>query len=421
MSRRSKGAPGTRPDRSGRSVVLPCGAGRKRKSSGDRRERGSGRPGVALDVGVVTSTAILTGLGAIMVYSTTGPLEMRSIVPPHFVRHLFAVGLALLCVAAALHIPLSFWKRIARPLWIVCVVLLGLTLFTGVEVKGSSRWLLVPFLGVRFQPAELVKLACVLAVAAALSRRQERDSLSKRKIQAAAALAAVPAALLLCQPDLGSAAMVIALVGALVYVAGAPITKLALPALFTSLATVLFVFFNAYARRRVTGFLDPWQRASNEGFQLVQSFVAFGRGGSTGVGFGDGRQKLGYLPEAHTDFILSALGEELGLVGVLVVLGSFAALTIAGLRIAGRARDPFVLLVACGMTMAIVVPAAVNAAVVMGVLPTTGFTLPFLSYGRVSVVTCGLAVGILLRIGAVEAAPAATKVASAARRRVART
>ena len=115
--------------------------------------------------------------------------------------------------------------------------------------------------------------------------------------------------------------------------------------------------------------------------------------------------------------ILSALGEELGLVGVLVVLGSFAALTIAGLRIAGRARDPFVLLVACGMTTAIVVPAAVNAAVVMGVLPTTGFTLPFLSYGRVSIVTCGLAVGILLRIGAFEAAPAAAKRSSWSRGR----
>jgi len=215
--------------------------------------------------------------------------------------------------------------------------------------------------------------------------------------------------------------MVVALVGVLVFVAGAPIVKLALPAAVAALGTALFISLNAYARRRVTGFLDPWERANDEGFQLVQSFVAFGRGGSTGVGIGDGRQKLGYLPEAHTDFILSALSEELGLVGVLVVLGSFAALTISGLRIAGRARDPFVRLVACGMTMAIVVPAAVNAAVVMGVLPTTGFTLPFLSYGRVSIVTCGLAVGILLRIGAFEAAPTAAKVAGAARRRVVRT
>jgi cell division protein FtsW len=206
----------------------------------------------------------------------------------------------------------------------------------------------------------------------------------------------------------------------LAYVAGAPVAKLAVPAAFTGFVAVVFVAFKPYALRRMTGFLHPWKNADDEGFQLVQSFVAFGRGGSTGVGFGDGRQKLGYLPEAHTDFILAALGEELGLVGVLIVLGSFAALTIAGLRIAGRARDPFARLVAFGMTTAIVVPATVNAAVVMGVLPTTGFTLPFVSYGRVSLVTCGLAVGILLRIGAFEAAPVSEKVAGAARRRMAR-
>ena len=417
MTRRPSNVARTRAERTWPSVATPSRAGHDRKSAAGERERVSPVP---LDGGVVTSTAILAGLGAIMIYSTTGPLEMRSIIPPHFVRHLFAVGLALLCVAAAVRIPLTFWKRIARPLWIVCVILLALTLFAGVEVNGSSRWLVVPLLGVRFQPAELAKLACVLAVAAALSRCHERETLSNRQIRAAAVFAAIPAALLLCQPDLGNAAMVVALVGLLVYVAGAPIAKLVLPAAFAGVATVLFISFNSYALRRVTGFLDPWERANDEGFQLVQAFVAFGRGGSTGVGFGDGRQKLGYLPEAHTDFILAALGEELGLVGVLIVLGSFAALTIAGLRIASRARDPFALLVAFGMTTAIVVPAAVNAAVVMGALPTTGFTLPFLSYGRVSIVTCGIAVGILLRIGAFEAAPVSAKVAGAAQRRVVR-
>jgi cell division protein FtsW len=134
----------------------------------------------------------------------------------------------------------------------------------------------------------------------------------------------------------------------------------------------------------------------------VQSFVAFGRGGLFGVGIGDGRQKLFYLPEAHTDFILSVVAEELGLAGVCLVLGAFAAFALAGLRIAARTRDPFALLVAFGMTALVAVPAAMNAAVAMGCLPTTGFTLPFLSFGSNSLLVCGLAVGVLLRVSARE-------------------
>jgi len=148
----------------------------------------------------------------------------------------------------------------------------------------------------------------------------------------------------------------------------------------------------------------------------VQSFVAFGRGGIFGVGLGDGRQKLSYLPEAHTDFILSVIAEEVGLVGVLLVLGAFAALVVAGLRIARRGREPFVVLVAFAMTALVAVPAAVNAAVVMGALPTTGFALPFLSFGSNSLVMCALAIGILLRIASHEAPPARPRVATLATR-----
>jgi cell division protein FtsW len=154
----------------------------------------------------------------------------------------------------------------------------------------------------------------------------------------------------------------------------------------------------------VLGFLDPWSRSSAEGFQLVQSFVAFGRGGITGVGVGDGRQKLFYLPEAHTDFILSVVAEEGGLVGVLLVLGLFTALLLAGLRIALAAKQRFALLLAFGMTMLLVVPALLNAAVVMGCLPTKGLTLPFLSYGRTSLLVSCLAVGIVLAVARAERA-----------------
>jgi cell division protein FtsW len=144
--------------------------------------------------------------------------------------------------------------------------------------------------------------------------------------------------------------------------------------------------------------MDPWERPLGEGFQLVQSFVAFGRGGLFGVGLGNGQQKLAYLPEAHTDFILSLVAEELGLVGVLIVLGGFAGLLVAGTRIATRASDRFALLVAFGMTALLTVPAVVNASVVMGLLPTKGLTLPFLSYGRTSLIVCCFTLGLLLGV-----------------------
>ena len=159
-----------------------------------------------------------------------------------------------------------------------------------------------------------------------------------------------------------------------------------------------YVALRPYALLRWRGFLAPWQNARAEGFQLVQSFVAFGRGGNLGVGIGDGRQKLFYLPEAHTDFVLALVAEELGLLGVLLVLGAFTALLIAGTRIARRAKSRFALLVAFAVTALLTLPAIVNSGVVMGLLPTKGLTLPFLSYGRTSLVVSCAAVGLLLGI-----------------------
>jgi len=223
------------------------------------------------------------------------------------------------------------------------------------------------------------------------------------------------------QPDFSGAVLLVAMSGLLLFAAGLPLRLLALPALAAAAAGALYLALHPYAWARVQGFTDPWQHARDGGFQLVQSFVAFGRGGSLGVGLGDGRQKLFYLPEAHTDFILSVVAEELGLLGVLLVLGAFAAFTLAGLRVARRATQPFALLAAFAMTALVAVPALVNAAVVMGVLPTTGLTLPFISHGSNALCCAALAVGILLRIGARDAAPAPVRVAGATRRGLVRT
>jgi cell division protein FtsW len=300
----------------------------------------------------------------------------------------------------------------------VCVVLLIATWIVGIDVNGARRWLPLP--GGRLQPAEFAKFATLLAVAAQLTSKPSRG-VRLRPIIMAGLLCLPPVALLLLQPDFGSSLVLCASVGVLLFVSGVSLRLLTIPALLAMGGAAVYIALRPYAHSRWTGFLDPWATASREGFQLVQSFVAFARGGILGVGLGDGRQKLYFLPEAHTDFILAGVAEEMGLVGVLAVLGAFAAFVWAGTRIAGRAKDPFAALLAIAMTTVIGIPAVINAGVVMGMLPTTGFTLPFVSFGGNSLFVSLLAAGILLRIGACEAPPQRSRISGASRRRVIRT
>jgi cell division protein FtsW len=293
--------------------------------------------------------------------------------------------------------------------------LLIVTWLIGVEVNGARRWIAFP--GGRLQPAELAKFATLLAVAVQLTSRPSRGA-QLRPVVAAGLLCLPPVALLLLQPDFGSSLVLCASVGVLLFVGGVSLRLLTIPAILAIGGAAVYVALRPYAHSRWIGFLDPWATASREGFQLVQSFVAFGRGGILGVGLGDGRQKLYFLPEAHTDFILAGVAEELGLVGVLTVLGAFTAFVWAGTRIAGRAKDPFAALLAIAMTTVIGIPAAINAGVVMGLLPTTGFTLPFVSFGGNSLIVSLLAAGILLRIGACDAPPQPTRFSGASRQTV---
>ena len=373
-------------------------------------------PRAALDGGVILSATLLVSLGVVMVYSTTAPLAIGRTLPPYFMRHLFVTALAFMIAALALRVPLAVWRRVALPLWGLSVLLLFATLVVGDSANGAQRWLRVPHVGLAFQPVEIAKWATLLVVASALAPLSERAMAGWQPVRTAL-LFSVPTIIpLLLQPDFGNALVLVALVGLLLFCAGIPLRFLVAPAALSVAGAALYVALRPYALARVRGFLDPWRYSQAEGFQLVQSFVAFGRGELLGVGLGDGRQKLFYLPEAHTDFILSVVAEELGLAGVLVVLGAFAAFIVAGTRIARRARDPFALLTAFGMTALIALPAIVNAAVVMGLAPTKGFTLPFLSYGGNSLLVCALAVGILLRLGSCEAAPETRRIGAATSR-----
>ncbi len=368
-------------------------------STGSNRARGgrlSELRGLHLSGGVSLAAAILISLGVVMSYSTTAPLDIDVPIPPLFRQHLLALGIGMLAMIGAMALPLRLWRRLALPLWVVGVVLLVLTATIGIEVNGARRWL---DLGVRFQPAEIVKFTTLLVVAAAVAPRDGRRGLSNRRAGLALGLFTLPPVLLLLlEPDLGNALLLFGLTALLLAVAGRSLRHLLVPAAVSGLFVAVYVANNDYARRRVEGFLDPWTQWQDSGFQLVQSFVAFGQGGLGGVGLGNGRQKLDYLFGAHTDFVLALIAEELGLLGVLLVLAAFAALLVAGCRIGLRAPDRFGLLLAFAMTTLLTVPAILNGAVVMGLVPTKGLTLPFLSYGGTSLVMCFVALGVLLGI-----------------------
>jgi cell division protein FtsW len=372
------------------------------------------------DGAVVLSALGLTAIGLLMNYSTTAALEIGRTLPPLALRHASGVALALVCAALAARMPLRMWEHASYWLWTITITLLVATALFGVEANGARRWLVIPGVPFAIQAAEPAKLATALAVAALLANATPKALVSWALFQRVALLVAPPVLLLLLQPDFGGALMLCAMVGFVLFAAGVPMRVLAIPVVVSALGAALYIAARPYAAARVRGFVDPWQNPQDEGFQLVQSFVAFGRGGTFGVGLGNGLQKLDYLPEAHTDFILSVVAEELGLLGVLVVLGGFAALCWAGLRIASRARTPFALLAASACTALIIVPAICNAAVVMGLVPTKGLTLPFLSHGSNSLLCSAVAIGILLRAGREPAGKPQTTRAAAATRRFAR-
>jgi cell division protein FtsW len=356
--------------------------------TGDSVEQTRAGIGPAPDAALVTAVALLTGCSLVMIHSTTAPMAGEGVlgVSPHFLRHSAALILGAIGGLAVSRLPLVLWRRLALPMWLATVVLLLATLFFGVTVNGAQRWLEVPGLGLRFQPAEAAKLATVLAVAALVSRGDTRPN-SPARLWAPTLLALIPAALLVAQPDLGNAVVLLLLAGAILFVAGAPVRVFAMPALLGVVGLGAYVATQTYAWNRLTGFLDPWARL-------------------TGVGIGDGRQKLFYLPEAHTDFILSVIAEEAGLLGVLVVLGAFVAFVLAGLQIARNARNRFALLVGFGATLVVALPAALNVAVVTGSIPPKGLPLPFVSYGRTAIMAAFFAAGLLIAVARQAPAPA---------------
>ena len=343
---------------------------------------------------------VLLSVGVVMVYSASAIVAAERFHDPYFFlkKQIFWALLGALALWLALRVDYRRLEGLVVPLLLVAGVLLVLVLVPplGQAINGTRRWIrLGP---VSFQPAELAKLALVVYLAAFLARRRDALGDFRRDLLPPLAVAGMLAALVLAQPDLGSCLTLVALTFALLFLAGGRVRHLALVLAPALPLLAVAVWAAPYRIRRVTTFLDPWSDPRGSGFQIIQSWLAFGNGGLLGQGIGGSQQKLFYLPEAHTDFIFAIVGEELGLVGALAIVGLFVVLAWRGLRIGLRAPDPFGAYLALGITVLIATQAVVNLGVVTGLLPTKGLPLPFISFGGSALLVTMLATGVLLNI-----------------------
>jgi cell division protein FtsW len=342
----------------------------------------------------------LTCLGVVMVFSSSCVMAGEKYGDAfYFLKKQGKYALAgSLLMGAAMYLDYELWRKMAIPLLVLGLILLGLLFVPGMGVTagGAARWLRLP--GITVQPAEFVKLGLVFYLASSMTRKKERISSFKFGFLPYVLVLGLILALLLAQPDLGSA-MIISGVALMMLLLAGVRWSFVIPLVLAALPAVYFLIMNVdYRRRRILAFLNPWEDPYDTGFQIIQSLVAFGSGGALGRGLGDSQQKLFYLPEAHTDFIFSVIGEELGLIGVIAVSALFLVLVLRGLRIAVYANDPFARYLAFGLSLLLSLEAFVNMSVCLGLLPTKGLALPFISYGGTSLVASMVAVGILLNI-----------------------
>ena len=366
--------------------------------------------------GIFLVTFLLLAIGVVMVTSTSstvsrerygGELELLR-------NHLVFLAVGLVAFVAAFACPPRVLERLA--VWVlVAGFLLCLAVFTplGREAGGAKRWLRAG--GVGFQPMEVLKLGLVIYAARFLSRRPGRAAEFTRGLLPIGAVTLAAMFLILLQPDYSSALVIGAIVLVMVFVAGARLRHLALVVAPAVPAALLLALMEPYRVKRLIAFIRPWETAGGEGYQTIQSMVGVASGGLFGLGLGCSRQKLLYLPESHTDFIFSIVGEELGLVGAGCVVVLFACLVCFGMRASRAASSPFSSLLAAGVVAMIGTQAALHMGVVVGLVPPTGVTLPFLSYGGSSMVFSLAACGLLLRVAAQPASSGASATAVAER------
>jgi cell division protein FtsW len=365
------------------------------------RELGEPRRSAGPDVVLITAVLALTGFGIVMVFSAGASFAAKTYGDwTYFLKRevlYAAAGLGAFFLGCRL--DYSVYKRVTYPLLFLSVALLVAVLKLGPAINGAVRWFRLGPLS--FQPAELAKFALALYLAVLLARKAEKVRDFKMGFLPPLLMTGVFLGLLLKQPDLGTAVIIGVTALAMMFVAGTRTSYILISVLLAApIGWKVFITGESWRMKRLLAFLYPWQYRRDTGYQLYESLISVGSGGVWGQGLGQGHQKLFFLPEAHTDFILAVVGEELGLVGVLAVLFAFAVLVWRGLRAGARARDPYGCYLAFGITCLFGLQALVNMCVVLGLLPTKGLPLPFVSYGGTALVMSLFMAGVLANVSA---------------------
>jgi cell division protein FtsW len=332
---------------------------------------------VVYDLGLLFPVLLLVGMGIVMVYSASSALALKKFGSDYFFlkkQAMFSL-VGIMVLVAFSYIPFRLYRLLTYPALAVTLVMLVAVAFTGLGVTagGSARWLQIG--PVRFQPSELARMALVVYMAYSMSKKDELLRDFYVGFLPHFMVLGLFTALLMVQPDFGSVVIFSALTWIMLFVGGCRITHLL--SVFVVLAPMAWLFMTQaeYRVKRLMSFLDPWQYPADEGYQIVHSLMAFGTGGISGAGLGKGYQKLFYLPEPHTDFIFSVVGEELGLIGVMIVILLYAIMLMRGIRIARHAQDRFGSFLAMGITVTIGLQVCINMGVALGLLPTKGIDL----------------------------------------------
>lgn len=369
------------------------------------RELGSRRAGQLPDMDwpLLFCVLLLLGFGFVMVASASMSVADRIFDAPfHFVtRHALALGLALTVGTLVFAVPPTWWERSGTLLFFVGLALLVLVLVPGIghTVNGATRWIRLGPLNL--QSSEFMKFFAVIYVSGYLVRRREEVVTRLSGFLKPMILMVVASALIMSQPDFGTTAVLLATVMGLLFLGGVKVTHFAVLFGMLAMAAAMLVKLSPYRMQRMISFRDPFADPFDTGYQLTQALIAFGRGEWLGVGLGNGIQKQFFLPEAHTDFLMAVIGEELGLAGTLAVVAAFGFFLWRALAIGARAERAgrwFAAYAAHGLGLGIGLQAMINIGVNLGLLPTKGLTLPFLSYGSNSLIVACMAVGLLLRI-----------------------
>ncbi len=356
------------------------------------------RDGLAIDKWLLIAVAALLALGMTMVLSTSYLYSQERYADGtyFFRKQMIAMGTGAILLVVCSLLPSVFYRRMAYPLLGLTFVILVLVLIPGVGANrgGARRWIMLP--GFAFQPSELAKLAMVFYLAHSMAKKEEMIQTFSVGVLPHLIVSGIFAGVLLLEPDFGSVLILTMLLYFMLFIGGARLRHLLATGLM-ALPVLVYVMMTAeYRLRRLLSFLDPWADASGSGFHVVQSLIAFGSGQIAGRGLGESRQKLFYLPEAHTDFIYSVIGEELGLLGALAVLALFGVIILRGFRLTAKIEEPFEQYLAFGLTVLLGLQALIHMGVVMGLMPTKGLVLPFISYGGSAMVLNLMEAGILL-------------------------